>query len=187
MNKKVLRDLLNSTEVNSILKINFLQDFKSFSGEYKVLSKRIGRGKAGSRIVSLLNVESGVEFNEALLNGKMKAMGTAFSEYILNIEVNGTIYGDETPFELPRAFARDAVEGKALRVQMEKLFHKEGSKVYIESSEPEFSGEWTISRVRFSPGRFGQVIANFRNDDSYKQIAIWSYRHSKIISSITLI
>jgi hypothetical protein len=113
-------------------------------------------------------------------------MGTAASEYILNVEVNGTVYGEESAVGLPRGFARNAVAAKALRVEMEKLFDKEGSTVIVDSSEPEFAGNWTIGRIRFSPGRFGQIILNLNDDINHRRAEIWSYRHSSCVNSVTL-
>lgn len=192
MDKQSLHKVLMSIPIgqdgvpleDTFITINFLQEYKTFSGEYKVLESKSGRGKGGSRVVRLMDTKTGQLLEGLTVGDKLRGIGTPVSDYILNLTMNGVTTGSEEEGSSPKDFPRDEVAARALNAVMRPLKDKEGTKIRVVSSQPDYNGEWTVVGGKLSAGRFGQVILDLVNGD--RAIELWSYRHSGIIESLTI-
>ncbi len=193
MEKKILHRLLETIPTSmfgspteeTILKINFLQEHKPLSGDYKVLSCKLGRGKHGSRVLSLMNMESGEELTHLTVKGKKKGIGSPTSDHILNVTMNDTLYGNTSENDLPSAYPRSELAAKHLNRVMEPLVKSEGKRVEIVATESSFNGTWQVISGRKSPGRYGQIVLELK--DGERTAELWAYRHSGIVKSLTVL
>lgn len=175
MNKQAMKNTIQSLTAGDNLTVNFVGPKAGQSGTFKVLGKKTGRGKGGSLLVEL----------EAP-DGSTLTTGTPESNVILNmITSDGNLIGFKNETDLPRLYTIDTTRAIVLKEQLKTLLDAEGDvTVDIESSEPEYSGAWTVTGARKSRGRYGQVVLSLDNGKQKREF--WSYRHSGIVSRITI-
>lgn len=103
MDKHILYSVLETLSAGNIVTINFHEPFNALSGDYNIVSSKVGRGRGGSRVIEIAPVANPTESFGALeINGKEKALGTGTSEYINTIVIGDKTYGMEDPLENPR-------------------------------------------------------------------------------------
>lgn len=192
MEKKELSQLLTSTFENNKednkLTFHFIRNLKHMSGEYRIKEIKTGRGKGGSTLAKMINLQTNEEVEQVMIGNVYKSFGTPISDMILNItDANGTLYGlpDSEEMNVLHAVTRDKENSSVLDATMEKLIRAEGSRVKLESDSPEFNGEFIVLNGRRSPGRFAQVILNLQEVSSDRKLELWSYKHSAIVKTIT--
>ena len=175
MDKQELKNVIQGLSAGDSLTVNFVGEKADLSGAFKVLGTKRGRGKGGSLLVEL----------EAS-DGSTLTTGTPESNAILNvITANGSLAGFKNEADLPRLYEVDTARAVALKEQLGALLDAEGDvTVDVESSEEDFTGTWTVTGARKSRGRYGQVVLSLDNGTVKREL--WSYRHSGIISRITV-
>ena len=180
MDKTQVRNVINGLTPGSRLAIQFGGDAKDNSGTYKVLKVRVGRGKNGSKIVDLENLQ----------DGSLVSTGTAQSDVIINMTTSdGIRHGLESEKELRTFFEVDISRAVALKEQFKTLQTAKGDiMIDVVSTVPEYNGKFTIAGTRQVRGRYGQIILELRSVD-YPGLntELWSYRHSGIITRITVL
>jgi hypothetical protein len=186
MNKGILKILFSRTVVGEELVVNFIPQYKQYSGKYKITLSKVGRGKSGSRVVELQHLETGEKLTRMTIpGGEQRDFGTAVSDIILNVTHNGVMYGD-TDTTTPNAYPRSPETSELLKSVFDALISKhEGQTLLVKSSEPEFDGKWTFVSGRVIPGRHGQRILTLKRGNETREL--WSYRHSGIVSEISLV
>ena len=175
MDKQELKSVIQGLSAGDSLTVNFVGEKADLSGAFKVLGTKRGRGKGGSLLVEL----------EAS-DGSTLTTGTPESNVILNVvTADGTLVGFQNEADLPRLFDVDTARAVALKEQLGSLLDAEGDvTVDVESSEEDFAGKWTVKSARKSRGRYGQVVLSLDNGSVQREL--WSYRHSGIITRITI-
>ena len=188
MDKEILKSVLSSVKEEDVVDMNFVGDFRSFNGQYKIMKVSRGKGKGGSLILDVLNVATGARLSTLTMpNGKAHFLGTPVSEYIMNITAGGKLYGVQTESELPRAFPRTKEEGDALRDILKPLVGRATqTRLTIKSSKaPEFNRTWIVTSAKLNAGRHGQVSLQMVDaNDPTRTRELWSYRHGAVIDEI---
>jgi hypothetical protein len=187
MNKEILKSVFGGMKINDSFTINFISQFAMMNGDYKISKMGTGRGKGGSIVVEAINTVSGNKLTSLEYGGKPHLFGTSVSDNILNITVNGKMFGVKHESDLPKTFARDKEAGDQLRDALKPFLTKKTPTVLkIASSQaPEFNGTWNISNIKLNPGRHGQISLMLTNiNDPSDTRELWSFRHSTIIDSL---
>lgn len=178
MDKATLKDVLSQVNPGDQLEVTFTGEKSPLSGTFKVLSSKIGRGKCGSRIASL----------EALSDHTIISIGTPTNNELVNITYNGTKYGFNTSAEAIPGAKRDVEKANDLKEKLKGLVGYGGRQVRLTSAkEADFNGSFTLVSAELSKGRFGQVRMRLTNDATGQAIEVWSYRHSGVIDSVSVV
>ena len=185
MQKQILKTCLqNST--GKTLDFTFRTPLEHLNGSYLVNSVKTGRGKGGSLIVTMKNLESSEELSTVTLENKTVNFGTAVSDYIVNVTVDGTLFGPSSAEEDEENLPKNHEFAVKLRESLSPLLGKDGVKIQIDSKLPRLNGSWTMSGGIKSPGVFAQLKFDLLNDQGVHE-TLWTYRHSGVISDIKLI
>lgn len=192
MDKEVLKSVMASLKQEQEIKLNFISQFSSLNGTYKVLKIYKGKGKGGSLGMELMNTSNGSILKSIDITGKdgsVKAhgLGTPVSEYILNVSVDEVLHGARSEADMPRAFPRNEEAGKEMRNLLKPLVGRTTpTKLKIKSTvAPEFTGTWLVENAKLNPGRGGQVsLTLVSTTDPNKKMDLWSYRHGLIIEEL---
>lgn len=188
MDKQELKNLIKNTPINSEMSISFLGELAPLSGNYKLLSTGIGRGKGGSLVAKLMNLENGETLSEVTIDSRKKTFGSSISEYIqtitlANTDGTTTIYGDPTVTDSSMIARHDHEKADILRITFDPFVGVENPfKIKIDSSEPWLAGEWQCVSVRKLRGKFRQLALQLSNGT--KTIEFWTYKHSGIINDV---
>lgn len=176
MNKTELKTLISNLSAGEEITVTFLGDMSDNSGTFKVLGTRRGRGKGGSLLVDL----------EAS-DGSTITTGTPRNTDIMNITLSdGTLHGYTNEAEVPRVFDTDTSRAVALKEQFNTLLDADGSfTVDVESPEDVYNGTFTVTSAKKARGRYGQVILTLADSQGVER-ELWSYRHSGIVTRITV-
>lgn len=188
MDKEVLKSVLGALKVEDVVELNFVTNFRDLNGKYKILKLGTGKGKNGSLIMELMNMDTGNKLNSLNgVTGKTHSMGTPSSEYIINMTVGDKFYGSKNESESPKAFPKDKEAADALReILRPYLKRTTETKLTITSEKaPEFNGTWLVKNAKLNAGRHGQISLQLVDvSDPNRMIELWSYRHGAIIDSI---
>lgn len=177
MEKQQLKSVLESVNPGDSIDVTFAGDRTVLSGNFKVLSSKVGRGKCGSRIVSL----------ESMTDHSIVSIGTKENDAIVNITHRGTKYGFESMTEGNVISGRNEARALELKEKLKPLIGFGGRQINIVSAvEPELNGSFTVNSAQLSKGRFGQMILQLTNNTNNKNVEFWSYRHSGLVDSIEI-
>ncbi len=184
----MLKPILKTALQNSTgkeMSFTFRSPLESLNGSYKVTSVKTGRGKGGSLLVTMQNLATGESLSQVTVDGKQLNFGTSVSEHIVNLTVDGTLFGPNSAEEDMDNLPKDAEMAVKLREAMTPYLGKEGTKITITSKLPSLNGEWSILSGVRSPGVFGQLRFSLLGKNGEKQ-DFWTYRHSGVISDILI-
>lgn len=178
MNKQQIRKVLNSLSPGDTLSINFAGDQTDSSGAFKVLKVKAGRGKGGSRLVELQAAD-----------GSLLTTGTPKSNQIVNMTTaDGEIHGLESEQELRTFFEVDISRAVAFKEKFKTLEASTGDTVIeVESTEDSLNGKFAVMSTKQLRGRFGQIVLNLKNVANGELQELWSYRHSGVVTRITVL
>jgi hypothetical protein len=179
MDKQQIRNIVSSVQPGDKLSFNFAGDKSDSSGLCKVLKVRPGRGKGGSLLVDL-QAEDGSTFTT----------GTPDSEVIVNITTaDGVVHGFSSETEIRTFHKVDISRAVALKEQFKTLqtLTAGDTIIDVESSEASLSGKFKIVGSHQLRGRFGQIVLDLESVDSGEAQSLWSYRHSGIITRISVL
>jgi hypothetical protein len=178
MEKQLLKQVLETINSGDLIELTFAGERTILSGQYKVLTSKVGRGKCGSRIASL----------ESLTDHSIVSIGTKENDTIVNITHNGTRHGFESMTEGNVAVSRNAAKALELKEKLKCLVGFGGRQIsMVSKTEPELNGTFTLLSAELSKGRFGQMILHLTNNTTGKNVEFWSYRHSGLVESIDTI
>lgn len=173
MDKKILKEVLTSLTAGQEVEVNFRGNLVNQNGTYSVVESKADRGKMGSR-KAILRSASGTEVT----------LHTKTNADVLNLVVNGTMFGSADETGEPRVFPKDLARGMQLRDQFRILV--EGQRVSLTSEvEPAFNGNFQVVSVSPVRGKFQQMCLKLQNDGG-STIEVFSYRHSTVITSFTV-
>ncbi len=176
MDKKQLKALIEGLTSGEKVSVTFLGDLAERTGDYEVVETKTGRGKGGSKLVTLKAAD-----------GTLVTTGTPQSDKILHIvTADGTLHGFETAIDIPRSFETNAGAHDALKAQMKELVGTTGARVRLADSAGEFNGEYTVTQAEQLRGRYGQVKFTLMGENDTIQ-TLWSYRHSGIVTSFEVL
>jgi len=103
MDKHILHSVLETLTAGMTATINFNEPFSDLSGDYTIITSKVGRGRGGSRVMEIAPVGNLEDAFGALeIDGKEKALGTGTSEYIATMVIDGKTFGMEDPIETSR-------------------------------------------------------------------------------------
>ncbi len=179
MEKKQLKSLVETFECPvSGVTFNFVGELADKSALYTVTNVKTGRGKGGSKILTLVG-PGGEEF----------VTGTSQSDFILNvITPDGMLHGYETSADVPRVFTTNAGFATKLKAQMLDYVGAVGVKIRVSDTAKEFdASSYTVTHAELMKGRYGQVKFTMQNDDDESFTSLWSYRHSGIVTELEII
>lgn len=178
MKKTILKSLLNKVSVGEVIDIKFGGNLSYLSGSHSILEKKRGRGKCGSEVARVQNIET---LHECTI-------GTPYNNQIVTIVYNGNKYGEDISSEVIPGTLRDVKMAKNLKDALTPLMGQVGRKVKIQSThEPAFNGIFTVMNIFKSKGRYGQLFLNLYRENTFEKVEIWTYRHSGVIDSIEII
>ena len=182
MDKNSVRSFINSLTPGTTLTINFVGNsltdshgvHLANSGTFTFNRKSTGRGKGGSLVMHLTAAD-----------GTQMQISTSHSDAILNLRsANGELVGYASAAEMPVVYPRDSGQAATLKEVARSLVGTSGKRVTVVSSLPHLNGTFTVQRATQLRGRNGQVVLTLVNgNDNYE---LWSYRHSGVVSSITV-
>lgn len=177
MDKTQLKKIIAELKKGDRLRIAFVSDNPIHKdAEYLISNFKTGRGKGGSNLLVLKNLET----------DEQVVIGTPDNGIIVSMTLpDGSFYGYHTKAEFPRVYPTNAGRASALKEQLKGMLMVEDATVLIDSTEPEFSGEFQVTGVEKSSGRYGQMVMRLIASDGTKR-NLWSYRHSGIINSIVI-
>lgn len=179
MNKHEAKSLIASLESGSNIRVNLADDLAERSGNYKVLTVRRGRGKCGSLLVDLQSNE-----DDSLLT-----IGTPQSSKIVNFVLpDGSTVGLDNALECNIKYEIDVARAVALKEQFKNLLTvtpESEIKIVVASTKEQFNGTFDLLSARQVRGRFGQIVLSLKNAAG-ESMELWSYRHSGIITRITV-
>jgi hypothetical protein len=187
MEKEILKSVMSNLKTEDVLSLNFVGEFKTFNGEYKVGKLSRGKGKGGSLLMELVNTSTSEKLESLMISGKKHFIGTPISEYILNVTYDGKMHGSMNESELPRAFERDKESAAKIRELLKPLVGKTTpTKLSIKSLKaPEFNGTWLVKNAKLNAGRHGQVSLQLEDvSDPTRTCELWSYRHSAVLDEL---
>jgi hypothetical protein len=191
MDKKLLKQIIETLTPHTTINVNFVGNVggsspgadkgsprtKGSSGEYLVLNTKRGRGKRGSQYAILKDSE----------DNKVE-IGTPFNGEILNITVNGKMYGLSSELELPVEFEKvtDFDAAARLKENCKKFIGKENVEVLVDSEVENIKGVFTLLEAKLNVGRFGQISLRLRRKDGYEWI-LKTHAHAEKVKSVTLV
>lgn len=179
MDKQQIRSVISNSQPGDVLEFCFAGSKSDSSGSYKVLKTRRGRGKGGSLLVDL----------QLVSDGSTLTSGTPDSDSIVNITTpDGVVHGLSSETELRTFHKVDISRAVALKEQFKTLQTQVSGETIIdvEATEPKLSGKFRIVGSRLLRGRFGQIILDLESVDSGESQSLWSYRHSGVITRISV-
>lgn len=177
MEKQKLKLVLEAVNSGDLIDVTFAGEKTVLSGNFKVLTSKMGRGKCGSRIVSL----------ESMTDHSVVSIGTKENDAIVNITHNGVKHGFESMTEGNVVTSRNETKALELKEKLKPLIGFGGRQINIVSqAEPELNGSFTVRSAQLSKGRFGQMILHLTNNANSKNVEFWSYRHSGLVDSIDI-
>jgi hypothetical protein len=179
MDKQQIRNIVSSVQPGDNISFNFAGSKSDSSGLCKVLKVRPGRGKGGSLLVDLQAAD-----------GSTFTTGTPDSEVIVNITTpDGVVHGLSSETEIRTYHEVDISRAVALKEQFKTLQARTSGDTVIdvESSEASLSGKFKIVGSRQLRGRFGQIVLDLESLESGEAQSLWSYRHSGVITRISVL
>lgn len=191
MEKTELKKFFNNTAIGTEFNIVMVGDAAVHSGNYKLMEIAVGRGKCGSKIAKIMNLETGNVLDSVVVDGRKKSFGTPVSDLILNITVGSTVFGTidkATDNSFP--YPRDEAKANALKAAFAEYSGKENVSIPLRIKSPEswLAGTWRCTKVSKNPGRQGQLTLELQaHDGSGKSITLWTYRHSGGIEDLELL
>jgi len=179
MDKQILRTVVSDLNIGDTLSINFLGARSASSGDYEVTNKKIGRGKGGTPILSLRSTDGA--------NNEIQ-IGTPQNREILNIIVNGTLFGFESVDQAPINYETNVARAGELKTQFKTFMTPPTAhQIQIDAPmAPEIHGLWTITGIRQFRGRRGQIVLTVTNSQGQDQ-QVCSYRHSGVINNVATV
>lgn len=184
MDKKILRSVVETLTVNTELELVFrTADIAAGktarvavkSGMHRVVSEpRTGRGKGGSKLVKVMNLETGAQYD----------VGTPNSLDVTSVSVGGQVYAARGEHEDAKVFTKNAERAGELKALLAPLVGTTGKRIDIEATDPAFNGRFEVVSAKLNPGRYGQISMVLK-DDKGSTRELWTYRHASLIEAIS--
>lgn len=157
------------------IRYDSIREFAGQTVEFTLVETKKGRGKGGSQLMVLKTADD-----------KKVTTGTPHSDVLLNITTPTGKVGHDSEADVPKSFETNAGQASALKNSFKDLVGMQGATVRIESSEPEYTGTFTVTDAEQLRGRHGQVRLSLTAEDG-RQTQVWSYRHSGVISKFEVL
>ena len=175
MDKKELKTLISNLTRDQKINVTFRGDLASQSGDYEVLNTKKGKGKGGSMLAEL----------RPMSLGETVIMSTPMSDSVLNVTIEGKMFGFESEDDVPVVIKPNGTLAGELKETLKSMVP--GNRLEISSTLLEdLNGVFTLSSVRASKGRYGQVVATLVNSNG-KNVELWSYKHSGAVASYKVV
>lgn len=177
MEKATLKSVIGNLETDQVITINFHSTVPHPSGEYRVESKRKGRGKGGSMLAEVSMVTDDP-------NSEPITIGTPRNNDVVNVVIDGVMHGYETEEAVPALHETNETKATMFKGQFKKLLAKDVEfpvVATVVSTVPELNGTFNVTGARQLRGRGGQVVLTTEQGTE-----LWSYRHSGIIQEFSL-
>lgn len=190
MDKKDLKDAIVALTTGDRVSVTFLSTMpggasntrydgiRGFAGktvEATLVETKKGRGKGGSQLM-VLKTDDGENFTT----------GTPHSDVILNFTTPAGMVGHESEADAPKSFETNAGQAAELKEQFKNLVGTVGATVRVQSTESEYTGDFTVTEVEQLRGRHGQIRLHLQGDDG-RNFTLWSYRHSGVVTSFEVL
>lgn len=175
MEKTTLKNALLSLSAGSLITLNFRSDKASLSGEYSLVGTKKGRGKGGSLLAELKSTTS----------GELVTIGTPTSDELVNVVIDGFQHGFESETQIPVTYQTNSAIAAQLKDQFKSFVASEDSPLCVQvvaPTSPELNGTFNVVSVNQLRGRGGQMVLK-----TLEGTEIWSYRHSGVIESVTVV
>lgn len=171
----MLKTVLSGLTTGQEITVNFRGNMTNLNGNYKVITSKKDRGKMGSFKTTVQSMTDTT--SEIVLHTKK-------NEEVLNITVNGTMYGSATESGEPRSYKKDETRGRQFK-ELFQTFAKEDRVKMTSDVEPSFNGTFTVKDNQKSPGKWGQIVLTLTADGT-TTFKVWSHRHSLVLNTIEL-
>lgn len=177
MEKTTLKTVLLSLSAGALITLNFRSDKASLSGEYSLVGTKKGRGKGGSLLAEL----------KSTTTGDLLSIGTPSSDDIVNVTVDGVQHGFESESQIPVVYQTNASLASQLKEQFKSFVALASSESplrvqIVAPTAPDLNGTFNVVSVSQLRGRGGQMVLN-----TLEGTEIWSYRHSGVLESVSII
>jgi len=178
MDKKQLKTVIEGFVCPEEVSFTFVGELAERSGTYMVTEVKTGRGKGGSKLLTLQAPD-----------GSTFVTGTTQSDVILNVTTkDGMMHGFENVADIPKIFETDAGKAANLKKQMSELVGTKGARIYVGDSTGEFNSEFTVTHAELVRGRYGQVKYTMQKADENSPVTyLWSFRHSGIVTDFKVL
>jgi hypothetical protein len=181
MDKQILKSLFTSLNPGSQVNITFAPGGAngSRSGDYTVLDVATGRGRGGSKVVTLRGSQ-----------GEILTTGTKHSGGIVNITMpDGQLWGYKHPLQMPsRTRKPDPIAAGALKeafVSLISLTGTPGVLVEVTSNNTLYNGSFEFRGARLNKGRFGPAVLSLYDPKSGVEFTLNSWMDSGTITGVT--
>lgn len=182
MEKTLLRSVIVGLVPDQVIGVVFRGKLQHLTGDFSVVETRRGRGKGGSRLADLKSLQ--LEVGEDLVT-----IGTPKNDDILNIRVDGQLFGYTNELEVPANYETNAGRGALLKEQFRGLMDAAETRPMVEivaPQAPEINGNFTVVEARQLRGRSGQIALVLADADGNTR-ELWSYRHSGVVDSFIVV
>jgi len=89
MDKQIFRTAVDNANVGSTLTLGFVSGHEHLNGDYEVIVSKIGRGRNGSRVLEVKNLQSGETLTGLEDGDKFRLFGSGCSDFVVSLAVNG--------------------------------------------------------------------------------------------------
>lgn len=176
MDKTMLRSVMRDVVPGQEISVHFRGTPET--QKYTVLSTRRGRGKHGSLLAMIQR--TGAPYIE---------IGTPRNKDILSITVNGNLFGVRSEREDPPTYEPNQAQASRMKAGLNRLVGEagRGQRVRLESTVPEYQGNFAVTAGRLEKGKYGQVHLWLTREGTQETVELWSYRHSGIITAFEVL
>lgn len=187
MDKKLVQDIFrNKVRVGDCVEIVSITPLECLTGNFTVLSTKIGRGKGGgAQVVELKNNTTNEILKTVSCPDKVREIGTGISDYLLKIKHNGVSYGADTAEEAARVEGKPNEElSQTLLTLFESFQPGKKLKVTMTTQNNPVNGTWNVVEVKSCVGRRRQKKVILTSPNQSSTVELWSFRDSGKIENI---
>jgi hypothetical protein len=177
MEKTLLRNVLKDLTPGQRIEVHFRG--ASEPEFVTVVGTKRGRGKHGSLLTT---IEVGPE-------SRLIEIGTPRNMEILSVTVDGNFFGVHSEREEPPVYPTDDARATVMKTSLNTLTGEagRGKRLRLESSVPEYNGNFVVTQGRLEKGKYGQVHLWLTREETEETVELWSYRHSGIITNFEIL
>ena len=176
MDKATLKSVISGLVAGDKITVNFCSPAQNLSGDFVVVGTRKGRGKGGSKLAEL----------KSATTGELTTIGTPTSNSLVNVVVAGVAYGYESESDVPAMFETNAGLASGYKETFRTLLNASPTNTATVrvgcSTVSDLDGTFTVVGARQLRGRGGQIVL-----ETAEGPELWSYRHSGIIESFSVV
>ncbi len=188
MEKTLLRSVIVGLNPGQEIEVVFRGSLADRTGTFRVVNTRRGRGKGGSQLADLIQLD-GFGGSELPADIGAISIGTPKNDDILNVTVDGAFFGYRLESEVPANYETNGDQAILLKETFKGLMNAAETRPMVEieaAGAPEVNGNFTVVDARQLRGRAGQIVLTLLTQEG-NTVELWSYRHSGVVTNFTVV